>query len=133
MLIEFQSYVCKIFRRRINVIIFFHTFKNIYSHVIMNLLYCSLYIELIILIKNKKNCVLSIVISLNLIIFFFLFFQSLMTHKTIVQKIIMIIKVKKLKKCLIFSFAFRQRAVFKNKIDFIILTIIDARNDFDDF
>ena len=34
-------------------------------------------------------------------------------------KIIMIIKVKKLKKYLIFSFISKQRAVFENRTDFI--------------
>ena len=55
-----------------------------------------------------------------------------MTRKTNVQRIIMIIRVKKLKKYLIFSYAFKQRAMFENKIDFIILTITDIRNDRDD-
>ena len=56
-----------------------------------------------------------------------------MTYRITVQKITMIIKVRELKKLLIFSSAFKQRAVFKNKIDFIILTITDIRNDCDNF
>ena len=41
--------------------------------------------------------------------------------------------MKKLKKYLTFSSAFKQRAVFENRIDFIILKIINAKNDCDDF
>ena len=50
-----------------------------------------------------------------------------------VQKIIMIIEIKKLKNCLIFSSDSKQRVVFENKIDFMILTITDTINDCNNF